>query len=127
LYRFAASIIDGAMSTPQTLEPSGKGLGEPADPTTEVEGATVRERHRKRLDEARHLFDLLFAGEEEFVSVPLPAALVVVGEIRPERIGLPSASQWRRRRLMFISAVAGPRQLERVQQVEVSRVSARTG
>ena len=76
------------VDAPNIVEPGGKGLGEPADPTTEVEGATVRERHRKRLDEVHHLFDLLFAGQEELVGVPLPAALVVVREIRPERIGL---------------------------------------
>src|SRR5436190_4116225 len=77
------------VDTPNLVEPGSKGLGEPADPTAEVEGAAVREGHRERPDEVHHLFDLLFSGQEELVCVPLPAALVVVREVRPERIGLP--------------------------------------
>jgi hypothetical protein len=52
-----------------------------------------------------------------------PAFLTETDVSRAEatQIGFPEGIPCRRRRLMFISAVAGPRQLERVQQVEVSR------
>src|SRR5207247_10353761 len=78
----------GDVDSPNLVESSGKGLGEPTHTATEIEGAIVLERHGERLDESHHLVDLLLSGQEELLGIPLPAPLVVVREVRPERVDL---------------------------------------